>query len=192
MGSRIQCFWIEPADVAVESYRRYHPGDCSVNPMGYHTSYVEIGHIPWPVLTIEEKTGRRSGGEFLIPDDEKKRDPRWPKACVCGYVYLDEDRWQWGKVQLYKDAGGTLYELREAPVGAMWDAWWYEEKHMGADGLHLTVKTPGGEWLVDGPASGKKGRGWQRTGTVPNITATPSIICGGYHGWLRNGILEEC
>ena len=48
-----------------------------------------------------------------------------------------------------------------------------------------------GEWCVDGPAN--NGPGWDRTGdptaVPPTVTATPSIQCRSYHGWLRDGKL---
>ncbi len=89
---------------------------------------------------------------------------------------------------------GELLPLRGAPAGAMWLAPWYSEwgsqfwKERGG-GPHLIVKTPGGEWDVDSEAS--NGPGWQRSGEPPNVTATPSILCNQYHGWLREGKLVD-
>jgi hypothetical protein len=91
----------------------------------------------------------------------------------------------------FTDADGTV--IQPAPVGAMWDADWYrgvEGSTPGDDGLHLIVRTPGGDWVVDGTSWSPR---WQRTGVVPCVTATPSIhFPGVYHGWLRAGYLEEC
>jgi hypothetical protein len=89
--------------------------------------------------------------------------------------------------------------LRCAPVGAMWNADWFigcrEENGLvysrHGDGIVLCVRCPGGDWLVDGPSD--TGGAWERSGTVPNVTVTPSILQRGkYHGWLRDGYLEEC
>lgn len=84
--------------------------------------------------------------------------------------------------------------LSEAPVGAMWTADWYDFK--GPDGHCLVVRTPGGDWIVDGPSmnnDGSRGNPWQRSGEIPKVTANPSIhIPGKYHGWLREGFLESC
>ena len=83
----------------------------------------------------------------------------------------------------------------------MWYADWMGQNYIGPDGHALVVRTPSGDWAVDGPSSG--GGKWTRTGTVPNITVTPSIVMGphkdaegkilkpGYHGWLRDGALHE-
>lgn len=50
----------------------------------------------------------------------------------------------------------------------------------------IAVICPNGcEWEIDRWSS--NGTGWTVTGDLPNITCSPSIICGDYHGWLRNG-----
>jgi hypothetical protein len=55
----------------------------------------------------------------------------------------------------------------------------------------LVVRTPAGDWWVDGMIEGP---GWQRTGTPPYVSAKPSIILirGAleYHGWLQDGLLR--
>lgn len=90
-----------------------------------------------------------------------------------------------------------------APVGAMWDCDWMRDHKMDSglaynrnpDGVVLAVRTPGGDWVVDGPSfcNRVESGSWSRTGTIPNVTATPSIdIPGKYHGWLRDGYLVEC
>jgi Family of unknown function (DUF6527) len=50
----------------------------------------------------------------------------------------------------------------------------------------------GGEWITSQRASG--GGYWTVTGTVPDITASPSIWHNaphGWHGWIRDGFLEN-
>ena len=111
-------------------------------------------------------------------------------------------------VPIYADDQGNRYTLRfldttldsgevlkTAPPGAMWNADWYKDSGIkpGPDGLWLIVKTPAGDWFVDGPSS--NGPGWTREGAVPNVTARPSILMtssGNYHGFLTNGQLVEC
>ena len=72
----------------------------------------------------------------------------------------------------------------------------------GPDGRCLVLKTPAGDWMIDGPSrnNGITGAGWTRTGDPPNITVRPSIGMGDgkgkgrwkYHGHLNNGVLEAC
>ena len=50
----------------------------------------------------------------------------------------------------------------------------------------IAIICPNGcEWEIDRWSS--NGTGWTVTGDLPNITCAPSIICGDYHGFLRNG-----
>lgn len=50
----------------------------------------------------------------------------------------------------------------------------------------IAVICPNGcEWEIDRWSS--NGDGWTVTGELPNITCAPSIVCGDYHGFLRDG-----
>lgn len=87
MGSVIQCFFLEPSDTVEESLRRYvffkegqAPIVC-IGGKGYHDAEVTLGVIPW---NDPETDGRGA-------DDFDHADPRWPKSCVCGYVFQPED-----------------------------------------------------------------------------------------------------
>jgi hypothetical protein len=72
----------------------------------------------------------------------------------------------------------------------MWTADWMQWS--GPDGHSLCVMTPGGEWLIDGPARDDENRrAWTRIGTPPNITVKPSILMRTYHGFLTNGVLSD-
>lgn len=100
--------------------------------------------------------------------------------------------------------------LASFPPGAIWRAYWYEDVQelTGFDGKSYVCKTPGGDWLIDGRAS-NCGRPddyghkcWCRHGEAPNLTVDKigdtcsagagSISQPGYHGFLKNGVLEEC
>lgn len=103
-----------------------------------------------------------------------------------------------------------VYFLKDAPVGAMWDATWYHgvDYLTGPDGHSYMVRTPGGDWCIDSKASNCTRKDdnvhkcWVRHGEAPNLTVDKngntcsagagSIQCGNYHGFLRNGYLEEC
>lgn len=101
------------------------------------------------------------------------------------------------------------------PPGAMWYASEsYSEGvgNPGPDGRHLYVMTPGGMWGIDGsaanctrPTERKQHHCWVRHGEPPNVTIDKNgETCGcgcsigvpypdmKYHGFLRNGYLEEC
>ena len=206
MGSRIRCFFLAPTNDIDLYLRRYRsrsipePGDkCTASGMEYHnvdrvierTTVEALKARGWPA-----HDGDLVHGSEGVPKD----DPRWPQACACGLQFTAEDHWQCNPEKLYRRSDTSeLVALRDAPVGAMWDAHWMSDIHgyKRIDGMTLCVRTPGGEWCVDGPSysEGKvSGAGWSRSGVAPDITANPSILIptGNYHGFLRAGFLEEC
>lgn len=83
--------------------------------------------------------------------------------------------------------------------GMGWFNDWYLDRDLGRDFLSphyyrdwagkrppIELVCPNGEiWCIDRKSS--NGSGWHVTGDWPNITCSPSIIAGDYHGWLRNG-----
>jgi hypothetical protein len=138
-------------------------------------------------------------------------DPRWPTHCdSCSEVLLDNAKYQIFAHTLYRGCpDGKLYTFREAPIGAMWDAKWMGEHFRGHDGIALVVKTPGGDWLVDGACSnctrpGEDHDCWvrhgdPRTGEVhvdkngdTCAAGAGSILLGNYHGFLHHGYLTDC
>lgn len=182
---RIRCFWLSPAPRAQVSYRRFTfsgEGTCPGRQWGHDASAV-VGTVDLPLDAC---------GSGDIPDDGVKADHRWPMACShCGYLFSPSDHWQVNVNRLYsRSDGGPDTILGTAPAGAMWDAEWMGDRFKGADGRCLVVRTPGGDWTVDGPAS--NGPGWTRSGDPPDVTASPSIVAGAYHGWLRDGWLVRC
>jgi len=184
----IACFWLDPVPFARRTLRRYHPGagrDCRGGRLSYHNAEV----------TIEERVPWAEAHHGLGDDSHDHDDPRWPVACACGYVFAPEDAWQHNLHRLFERSDGlTPATLQDAPPGAMWDAAWMGADCRGPDGLALCLRTPGGDWLVDGQSSG--GGRWSRSGKPPEVTANPSILIGSpgigsgvYHGWLRAGVL---
>lgn len=195
----IRCFWLEPAEMVDISLRRFKhgplesdglPKECPIH--GYHDAAEHIGQ------TAVSDCPRLYAGRPVIGDLWSHEDPRWPTHCDCGYEFSDRDEWQYNPRALYvREDTGDLVTLRNAPAGAMMHADWLTDIHgykTGPDGYCLQVKTPDGWWQIDGPSysDGKRGPGWTRTGTAPNITAHPSILMTHYHGWLRDGVLVEC
>lgn len=184
MGSRIQCFLLEPSGILSESLRRYASGStCALH--SYHDAEVVIG----APLRTEDVIERRD-------DDLDHKDPRWPAACECGYAFKPEDTWQHNLTQKWRRVGTEdLYVLGSAPVGAMWFAPWLSSMSTRPDKQMLVVRTPAGEWMIDSKAS--NGPGWTRTGEPPVVTARPSIGIGEgpggfrYHAFLTDGGLVE-
>ena len=204
-GERIKCFLLEELDpprmrVWLRRYRSAGTGEKCPAPenWGYHNAQTLIGEK----AARHEERDFGSGTRRVIvceygDEDAPKRDsPAWPSACACGYRFEDGDAWQVFSRELWRRADtGEVGTFEDFGPGAMWNAWWMISrpwdgevgKHVGPDGRCLVVKTPGGEWTIDGPAS--NGPGWTRTGAAPRITARPSILAGKYHGFLTDGEL---
>ena len=178
------CYLLEPAPRVLIGLRRFtfqSAGPCPLRPYG-HDAEVPLEALPLPVSEIPVTT----------MGEEMREDPRWPLACKCGYVFQPEDQWQRTVNRLWRRSDtATLTTLAAAPPGAMWDATWYPMSMApnSPDGRRLVVRTPAGDWLVDGPST--NGPGWTRTGTLPQITVRPSIAQPGYHGWLTDGVLHD-
>jgi hypothetical protein len=134
-----------------------------------------------------------------VQDQPPHDDPRWPAKCEkCDYVFKDDDYWQVFCDWIYRNAEtGEELSFRDLPIGAMYHADWYPDDYRGPDGLALTVilpdKTP---WTIDGYANpegqARIPHAWTRTGVPPKISASPSILTKGYHGWLKDGVLTAC
>jgi hypothetical protein len=187
--AEIACFMLDPTGWYRIRLRRFVFSSEEKCPAtkNYHDAETVIGKIEAPDYPV-------SGD--LHPHD----DPLWPKACRCGYEFLESDQWQLTHSEVYRrrDCGDDM-TLFEAPAGAMWYADWLinvNPSYSGPDGRCLVVKTPGGEWYPD--RLSRQGRPWSRAGDPPDVTASPSILITDvdgnetYHGWLRNGRLESC
>lgn len=210
MPSEHPCFLLVPVGDVEVSLRRYErltrdrppttcsapkrpkfPGDAFPSSHGYHNAEVVIGREPGPLThtTLDP-------GNLISTTDQPAidvHDPRWPTHCECGYAFLPTDNRQTERDRLYRRADcadGELVTIDKAPVGAMWQAVWYaafgEKYHRHAPDECLEIRTPAGNWIIDGPAN--NGDGWTRTGTIPMIVVRPSIGIGvpvqRMHGWL--------
>jgi len=145
---------------------------------------------------------------FLIEQDGEWREG---ELCNCGCgTSLDYSGSWWVR----KDTGERHKHIRDFAVGAMWFADWLKQGKGGygwdwdnQDTPPLVVKTPGGDWVIDSRASNctmkddKLHRCWVRHGEPPIITVDKSgntcaagagsIMCGSYHGFLRDGHLTD-
>src|SRR3954452_17871442 len=138
--ARIRCFLLEPTGQAQVKLRRYaHVGDC---PLGYHDASTFFRNEP-EVTNDEGYLCHNSVGDVPSHDD-----PRWPRQCSgCSYLFREEDVWQRFTERLYrrKDTGEEM-TLRDAPPGAMWEAWWFDDMWVPQGKHNLVVRTPGGDW----------------------------------------------
>lgn len=139
--SDIQCFLLEPTGQENHYLRRYAvvDGGCT-GAANYHNARV------FTRLLAEGEAPRTLA-----------EDPRWPVTCQhCDYTFQPEDRRQDFRQPVYRrvDTGEEM-ELHAAPAGAMWFTEWMQQypQRCGPDGRYLTVRTPGGDWVVDGRAS---------------------------------------
>jgi len=188
---KIKCFLLTETDQRNLYIRRYSKlNGCS--------SSKSITHNKTQLLAKGDKKSLES---FETTSDHL------PEVCDCGYIFTKEDPVVTSLIPLYhrSDKDG-LVELREAESGAMW----YSDFHpwKGPDRKSLAVRTPGGDWLVDMPASNcakkddKAHKCWVRHGRPPEITVDKngctcsagagSIQIRGYHGFLRDGYLVSC
>jgi hypothetical protein len=185
----IRCFLLEPTGRTVRHLRRYvgvaHGLPKCPGQHGYHDARAFLDVLATP-------QDQNPGGETDWPKD----DPRWPVKCdYCDHVFGDQAFWFLDTQHEMRRADtGQLTTLHDAEAGAMWWADWLTGhfasiQHRGrGDGPHLVVRTPGGDWDIDVPASNRSdGSGWDRSGSPPDVVARPSILISGvrdYHGFL--------
>ena len=180
----IKCFWLEPTDREKRYLRRYASGSKCSGPMSYHDA-----------ITFLDESREVIGEDGLWKDSGQTAadfadHPAWPTHCQCGYEFQPSDERQLFSSHLYKRADtGEEMTLREAPEGAMWDAFW----------MH--------DWHIDGPCTNctrpnEPHKCWVRHGDPPNLTVDKkgdtcaagagSILTNEWHGFLRNGELVRC
>lgn len=200
-------FYIERTQLGRLYLRRYSSSPCPNMPgqYSYHDRMVYLKD--GPVQTV-------------CADSHPHDDPLWPTHCTCGHEFQETDTWQLFNHPIYKrvDTGEEMI-LKDAPVGACWNAFWMAERRkerpcfdVGDDGLSLVVRTPGGDWPIDSRANNctmpndTAHKCWVRHSSPedPNGTFTVdkngvtcgagagSIVIGNWHGWVRNSHLISC
>jgi len=202
--NRIRCFLVEPSPRAALYLRRY----VSSGEIGAH--YHEAMSARFRVVDIEIN---EEEGWWHVPHQNISHDEEeWPTHCECGYEFKDTDVWQEFVDRIYEAVppNDGSWAHRELPPGAMFYCNWLTQSFFwdNSSGDCLVVKTPGGEWVIDARASNctlpdeNTHRCWVRHGVPPDITVDKvghtcsagagSILQSGWHGFLRNGYLEEC
>lgn len=210
-----ETFWLELTDRERRWLRRYAEGPCSARDGDeYHSARVVVE--PGPItLTERDENGRRYHESPSPRAPEFCHDRRWLEIahCECGYTFTNVDAFQVLTRAIYRrfDTGEEI-TLKDAPVGAMWDAWWMGDSWRGEDGLCVVCVLPGGhQWTIDGRASnctrpGEPHHCWVRHGTPPhervNVDKNGNTCAAGggsiwvhkpveWHGFLRDGRLVE-
>lgn len=210
-------FWIECTDLVRVSLRRFtfseHDGlispdrqNCPASGHGHDASQQLLAEAPAREFIDVDKQGHYSVLNMT------RDNPSWPKVCErCGLPFNDDAIWQTNADPLYRGApDGQLYTLRSAPIGAMWDATWFDKApyYTGPDGIALVVRLPNHhDWMIDARASNctmpddNVHKCWIRHGDprtqpvtvdkngVTCAAGAGSILAGDYHGFLQNGIL---
>jgi hypothetical protein len=221
-----ETFWLEPTDRERRWLRRFADGPCpamagdqsapeNVRALehSYHNAKIQIDDGPF-------KLSQRADDDHPYhyspePGDEPfARDQRWLQIakCECGYEFTRADSFQVHSEAVYRRVdNGEIHTTRDAPVGALWNAWWYGDWAKGDDGLSIMCKLPGGhDWAIDGQASnctrpGEAHHCWVRHGTFGDRLTVDkdgnTCKAGGgsiwvhkpveWHGFLRGGRLLE-
>lgn len=191
-----RAFTVEPTGVAQTWLRRYASDTKCPHPPRGEICEAKVVYEKLPEPWSHEKGHWLSPDQSLAPSHE---DERWPTACDgCGRAFGDFVPFQLLSRQLYRAGDGREWIVDELPPGAMFYSEWAAHFGLGPDGKSLVIALPPGItaesryvdlWQIDGPSS--SGGGWQREGTPPNITATPSILTSRYHGFLTAGFLTD-
>ncbi len=204
----IKVFWIEPTTTVACWLRRYRSGPCSAQGNHEYSYHNAMRRIEDAAAIID------ANGYLDVQPILPRDDPRWPPACECGYVFDEGDNWQLFQDSIYRRPDtGDIFPLREAPVGACWDAFWISRRRkkgfmIGPDGRSLMVRLPGNhDWLIDGRCNNctmpndDEHKCWVRHGKPEDGTlhvdkngvtcaaGGGSIDTGKWHGFLHNGFL---
>lgn len=211
----MKVFLIEETDREKVYLRRYRGGDAK--------PCAKSGHYCDGAFFVAEAAIKRTvDGCIAVRDDAPPAsDPRWPLACdACGVPFAaDDPRQLFGRTIYRRPDTGEEMLLKDAPPGAVWNAWWIAERRsargcgymVGPDGRSLVVRLPdGSDWMIDSRARNCTMPNdldhfcWVRHGRPEDGTlhvdkngrtcaaGAGSIDSGGWHGFLRGGELRRC
>ncbi len=185
-------FSLEPTDQVRVALRRFANEDAGLCPGAQGE---RRPHGASTIIAVQPaRFGAGSGYCHMLLAQEQPADddPRWPAFCGCGRAFAATDPRYLDQDLLYqRSVGGPPITLRDAGVGAMWDAWWMADDdgrdrgYTGPDGISLCVKTPGGDWMVDSQASNCTRDQWQPAGTAAHPNARRFVRS--HDCWVRHG-----
>lgn len=174
------CFLIVPQHLAKVYFRRYREADCPIHDI--HSAIRFWKTVP----TKRIKDNKHREIELPVSSivSPPRYDPRWPDQCACRYQFASHDPRHLVVDQVYADAWGNTYSLREPTPGMMWNAWWMLDKQK-VNGAYLCVVLPDKSvWYIDGkspncphPAQWPGHRCWERYGEPPHVS-----VVAGDHG----------
>lgn len=149
--------------------------------------------------------------EMVLPDmvDFSLNDPRWPTRGEAGLLLAPQHESHVCHRRLFRRPDGVLQTADELPFGAAYEVaddgspsskyYWerisreYVAQHAGRRGLYL-IKLPAAsakgewfspDWMWGRPSENPKREGWTVTGTLSDLSVSPSIDSqGSYHGFL--------
>jgi hypothetical protein len=209
MGSRIQCFLIEQANLVCYDISVFDYSENSCVGGRCHSAMVTFPSVEFPA-DQEVPASPYSLHDESLP---------WPVRCECGKEF-QQPRRSSGTHRYWRraDTGEHQWRIGLFGPGAMWFASWFHGGEIDGKLLYgmdwdnafeppLIIMTPGGEWNVDSRASNcsrkedRTHRCWVRHGTPPQLTVDKngdtcaagggSIQAGSYHGVLADGILVQ-
>lgn len=185
----IKVFWLEPIELVQVQLRRFtftRDKTCrGSKDWGHDASHVIFEQAPRSAWVEDLPDGCHRDRDDLVSHE----DPRWPETCEkCGEPFQIDDEWQLNTHQLHRGASdGKLYTLRNCPVGSMWNAAWLADRaggaYTGPDGISLHVRTPGGDWNVDGEASNCTRKQDQAVPGQPGVRR----FGRSHYCWVRHG-----
>lgn len=208
--TNVVCFYAEPVAQVREVLRRFCSAalPCALSGFGYHNAEVVLGVVDAPL------DGWDGTSTHLV-----RESPLWPRQCVCGYEFAEQDQWQQRGERLYQRSDtGELVTTDDKIPGMIYDIAGYHKYPCwcGPDGKALHVVLPNRRtWHIDGQCNNcpipadTVHKCWVRTGTIPRLTVSkgqPGESCDAgagsiwsakgapdeWHGFLTDGVLKQC
>lgn len=215
---RYRISWWTPTNIERQWLRRYSSSDTH--------KCESTGHYCNAMFALGEHEISFDSKGYIISDRGNKPsndDPRWPNNCdSCGKAFSDSDPYQLFGKQIYVcEATDQRSTLEEAPIGAVWNAWWIADRRkdgptgsgymVGPDHRSLVVRLPdNSDWHIDNRASNCTMKDddthhcWVRHGRPEDgnlhvdkngytcSAGAGSIATPKFHGFLHNNELYDC